>query len=123
MSLDKEIDDILRRVPVVTPSAMFANNVMNAIHKEARSAPPIKFPWKLALPGLSVWLGILIWAIASGVHGAVRDSLATSSEPDLSMARFFDLWQATHATWILYALIPSITVFKLSTRVRPSFGA
>ena len=122
MSLDKEIDDILRRAPVVIPSAAFASNVMNAIQKEARSGPPLAFPWKFALPGLSVWLGVLIWVIASGVLAAVRDSFATSSEPDFGMVRFLELWRATRATWILYALIPTVTIFKLSTRVRSNLA-
>ena len=123
MSLDKEIDDILRRAPVVIPSAAFASNVMNAIHKEACSAPPLAFPWKFALPGLSAWLGVLIWVIVSGVLASGRASYATSPEPDFGMVRFLELWRATHANWILYGLIPAVTVFKLSTRVRAGFGA
>jgi hypothetical protein len=50
---DEAIDRILGGEEDILPSSGFHASVMEAIHREAASPPPIPFPWKRAWPAFA----------------------------------------------------------------------
>ena len=61
---DEELDSILMKEDSLLPSSGFAASVMREIEQQAAEPSPIRFPWKLAIPGfaaIAVGFGILVW--------------------------------------------------------------
>ena len=56
----EDLDRILGSQGNIVPSSGFVGNVMNAIERAATTPPPIPFPWKYAVAGLTVWLIALV---------------------------------------------------------------
>jgi hypothetical protein len=79
------IDDILSEAPSAEPSPGFSARVMSAVRREARTQPPIAFPWArlaLGLAACGMWLALGYVALRGGDPERVR-ALARS-EPLLA---------------------------------------
>ena len=73
-----QIEQILANEKKIEPSPGFAHAVMSAVHREATSLPPLKFPWLRALPGfmaMLVALGAAMWNVA----GTLNDPAAATT--------------------------------------------
>ncbi len=53
---DRDIDRILSREEDIRVPADFTASVMDAVRRDAALPPPIPFPWRQALPGLTAAL-------------------------------------------------------------------
>lgn len=56
----------------IVPSSGFAVSVMEVIQQEAAAPEPILFPWKWALPGLVLCLGLIGYLLVSLVQQGAR---------------------------------------------------
>jgi hypothetical protein len=62
----EELDRILSTADDIVPSSGFAANVMDAVQRESSAPPPIRFPWRRAVPGFGLAAAL---AIASALTG------------------------------------------------------
>ena len=53
------IDRILATEEDLVPSSGFLASVMERVHDEAAAPAPIPFPWKRAIPGMLLAVGVL----------------------------------------------------------------
>jgi hypothetical protein len=79
--MEDGIDGILSRDHEIVPSNGFAARVMQAVRRETSEPPPIAFPWRRALPGLSAAAVALVTLLAFSGTGATghrgTDALGT----------------------------------------------
>jgi len=113
-----DLDRILSTEQEIIPSSGFAASVMDAVRREAEAPPPIPFPWKRALLGLSAACLALAWVF---VASFTQISQGTGDQPlppwylsalDLVLA----VCKNAGATWIILALVLSLASVKLSMR-------
>ncbi len=116
---DSDLDRILSKEEEILPSSGFAASVMETVQREAASPPPIPFPWKRALPGLSAaGLALVSLFVASILllgRGAISEPL-----PAEWSSWFASLLQASKtlgANWIALSLLLSLASVKLSMRL------
>jgi len=106
---DEEIDRILGGEEDILPSSGFRTSVMEAVHREATTPPPIPFPWKRAWPALA--------AAALALFGSAA-LLVKSSAAGLPV--FDALLPATEsigAPWIALAVLATAGSLLLSRRL------
>lgn len=116
---DRDLEDILGAEAQFEPSAGFTAAVMRAVHREATTPPPIRFPWVLALPGLMAWVLTLALAIAlplydSGPPAAPAFRLWLNFswiQPTL------DLLKHLEAGWIVLAVLLTIVCVGFPLRL------
>jgi hypothetical protein len=60
---DEALARILSNEDEVIPSSGFASSVMDAVRAEAAQPAPIPFPWKWALPGFAVCVGLIVYSV------------------------------------------------------------
>lgn len=115
---DDDIDRILSKEQEIIPSSGFLGSVMDAMQREA-TAPPIPFPWKRALPGLTAaglaLVSVLVASISLFIRGTVTQPLP--SELLSSFALIIGAWKTVGASWIVLALVLSLASVKLSRRL------
>lgn len=115
---DDDIDRILSKEQEIIPSSGFLGSVMDALQREA-TAPPIPFPWKRALPGLTAaglaLVSVLVATISLFIRGTVTQPLP--SELLSSFALIIGAWKTVGASWIVLALVLSLASVKLSRRL------
>jgi hypothetical protein len=82
---DDEIESILDGGDEILPSSGFAESVMEAVHRDVITLPPLAFPWRRAVPGIvallaAFWMAIWRFIVALN-NGDVQRSprRATSS--------------------------------------------
>jgi hypothetical protein len=114
---DDDIDSILSKEQDILPSSGFVGSVMEAVQREV-TAPPIPFPWKRALPGLSAAVLALAWALVAGISLFKR---GTGAEPLPSvflsfLAMIIETWKTVGANWITLALVLSLASVEFSRR-------
>ena len=113
-----EVDRSLSREQEIMPSSGFAASVMDAVQRQA-VAPPIPFPWKRALPGLSVGglalVSVLVISITLLVRGAAVQPLPANLVSELAL--MVEVWRTTGGSWIVLALVLSFISVKLSMRL------
>jgi hypothetical protein len=114
------IDAILAAEEELVPSSGFLATVMESVREEARTPPPIPFPWKRAIPGLLLAGGVFGWGgfeLIRSALSAVRELAFTP--PDLSATA----WRALDSTaWVALALAVSLLCWLLSRRMAGQSG-
>lgn len=112
-----DFDRILSKEEEILPSSGFAASVMEAVAREAAAPPPIPFPWKRALPGLTaVGLALVSIIVASILllhHGVPSQPLP--AEWHSALASLLQASKALGVNWIALALLLSLASVKLST--------
>lgn len=107
-----DIDDILTNENLISPSRDFLASVMRAVRRQAASLPPLKFPWRRALPG--------ILAMFVAIIRAIWDLVGFLSEPDVvagfkeQLHQFADLAAQFGVQWIVLAVVISVLSLMLS---------
>lgn len=113
-----DLDRILSKEAEIFPSSGFAASVMEAVAREAAAPPPIPFPWKRALPGLSA-AGLALVSIFVASILLLHHGVASQPLPAEWLSAFASLMQASKAlglNWIALALLLSLASVKLSMR-------
>lgn len=118
MELD-DIDRILSGEEEIAASSGFADSVMEAVRQEARAPAPIPFPWKRAMAGILVWIGVLAIAAVEFTRNlrmqpAQPDALANVIAGSLSSMKL--LW-AGGANWVVLALAVSWAALEFTRRL------
>ncbi len=109
------IDRILATEEELVPSSGFLASVMERVEQEAAAPAPIPFPWKLALPGIVLAVGVLGWGAVEVVRAAVPAVRAISlSTPQLSGTFAGPL---EDVGWVAMALGISLAASLLSRRL------
>ncbi|HTA44224.1 MAG TPA: hypothetical protein VK789_17365 [Bryobacteraceae bacterium] len=116
---DQELDDILGAEAQIEPTPGFTATVMRAVHREATTPPPIRFPWVLALPGVMAWGLTLVLVFAIPWY--------SSSPPPAPAFRFrfdfswvqsaLDSLRHLQAGWIMLAVILTIACVSFPLRL------
>lgn len=114
---DDDIDRILSKEQEIIPSSGFLGSVMDAMQREA-TAPPIPFPWKRALPGLTAAGLALVWVLVAGISLFIRGTVTQPLPSELlsSFALIIGAWKTVGASWITLALVLSLASVKFSRR-------
>jgi hypothetical protein len=102
------------------PSSGFVVSVMDAVRHEAAAPPPIPFPWKRALPGLSA-VGLAVVSVFVMGMRLFIGGTASLPLPARSPSEFGSIsegWKTVGASWIALALVLSFASVKLSMRFR-----
>jgi hypothetical protein len=97
----------------IAPSSGLVASVMDAIHSEATTPPPIPFPWKRALPGLAAAGAALVFLLT-----LVLRQVLNSAFP-LPHAAYVHIWKSPlvdAAGWSFLELVLSLILVKLSIR-------
>jgi len=115
---DDDLHRILSEEREIIPSSGFVTAVMDSVQREAVAPPPIPFPWKRALPGISVAALTLAPLVIATITLLTRGIPNQPLWPPLLLAlvAIFEVWKAVGATWIVLALVLSFASVKLSTR-------
>lgn len=107
-----DIDYILTNEKLITPSPDFLASVMRAVRRQAASLPPLKFPWRRALPG--------ILAMFVAIMRALWDLIGFLNEPDIlavfneQLHQFADLAAQFGVQWIVLAVAITVVSLMLS---------
>ena len=123
---DDELDRVLSETGEIVPSSGFVAFVMDAVHQEDATPAPIPFPWKWALPGLIVSLGLVVFFFVRFAHAGMRagydaaagmrvESLLSMPPQRLAAAPIF-----LGIEWSALALLVSFVVVRLSMRISTS---
>jgi hypothetical protein len=113
-----DLDRILATNEEMLPSSGFADSVMQAVRQEAATPPPIQFPWRQAIPGMSA----VVAAFASIALAFVHFLRAPAVTVDY-FAILSPLKQVVEAAvhfgvgWIAFALLLSLASVALSMRI------
>lgn len=68
-----KLDRILSAEEELVPSSGFAASVMDRVREEATATKPIPFPWKRALPGMTLAAAGLGWCAVKLVGAGLGD--------------------------------------------------
>ena len=113
-----DFDRILSKDQEIIPSSGFVVSVMDAVRRETDAPPPIPFPWKRALPGLSAAGFALVSVFIVGITLFIRGTVNQPLPPELlsSFALIIGAWNTLGASWITLALVLSLASVKFSKR-------
>jgi hypothetical protein len=103
------------------PSSGFLASVMDRVHDEARTPSPIPFPWKRAVPGAALAVGVFGWAAVEFVRQAipaVRTFSFSQSPISMPVSR-----PVEEAGWVALALVISLLSWLLSRRLAGQSGS
>jgi hypothetical protein len=114
------MDNILANEPELVPSSGFLASVMERVQEEAAAPPPIPFPWKRALPGMILALGVIGWGgVEFASHAMQSGATLTLHVPDLPVAVTQHLQQAG---WIAVACAASLASWLFARRLTGRSG-
>ncbi len=114
------MDNILANEPELVPSSGFLACVMERVHEEAAAPPPIPFPWKRALPGMILAVGVIGWGGVEFVRSAMQSGATlTLHAPDLPAAVTQHLQQAG---WVAVACAASLASWLFARRLAGRSG-
>lgn len=114
------IDHILATEEDLVPSSGFLASVMERVQDEAAAAAPIPFPWKRAIPGMLLAVGVLGWGGVELVRTALPAMHGISlSVPHISVALTRSL---EDVGWVAMALGISLVCSLLSRRLAGRTG-
>jgi hypothetical protein len=110
-----DIDQVLAHEKDISPSPDFLASVMRAVRREATSLPPLKFPWRRALPGFLatfVALARTIWDLVNFLRDAASYAVIKEQLDHLAaLAAGFGL------QWILLAAVVTVVSLALSLKL------
>ena len=112
----EELDRILASEEPLVPSSGFAAAVMEQVHEAAAAPPPLPFPWRRFLLGLSavfMLAGLCGWRLAASpmpaaLQAGFASALAAVAEPHVSLALGAPL-ASLAGTYLLVRLILGFT--------------
>jgi ABC-type sugar transport system substrate-binding protein len=114
------MENILANEPELVPSSGFLASVMERVQEEAAAPPPIPFPWKRAVPGMILAVGVIGWGGVEFASHAIQSGAAlTLHTPDLSAAVTQHLQQAG---WVAVACAASLASWFLARRLTGRAG-
>ncbi len=117
-NLDR-IEAILAAEEELIPSSGFLASVMENVQEEARTPPPIPFPWKRAVPGILLAVGVFGW---SGFE-LLRFGLPALGSISLILPHFSAIEQPLEQVgWVALALGVSLLSWLLSRRLAGRSG-
>lgn len=99
---DDEIDRILGGEEDILPSSGFHASVMEAIHREAATPPPIPFPWTRAWPAFVA--AVLALVVSAVLLPPDFDALLPAAK-------------SVGAPWIALAVLASVASLLFSRRL------
>ena len=115
------IDRILTTDDELIPSSGFLSAVMERVREEAAAPPPLPFPWKRAIPGMVVVVGVLGWSGFEVFRYAGPAALELQfALPQFSASAVHALEQAG---WTALALVVSLLSWFFSSRVIRGSGS
>jgi hypothetical protein len=109
------LDRILHAEVELAPSSGFVESVMDLVREEAAAPQPIPFPWKRALPGMTIGAAGLAWCAVKLVQAdvaEVRTPLLVRLHPAVFMS-----WPIESAGWVAAALGVSLLSWLLARRM------
>jgi hypothetical protein len=113
--IDAAIDRILASEEELIPSSGFTTSVMERIEQDSAVPPPILFPWKRAIPGILLSVGVFGWGGFEFVRlGVPALSSITVALPHLTAASMRPI---ESAGWVAMALGVSLVSWLLSRRL------
>jgi hypothetical protein len=114
------IDQILATEEPLIPSSGFLASVMKSVHEEARTPARIPFPWKRAIPGILLAVGVFGWGAVELVRQSIPAVKALAlSQFHLSVTVERPLEQIG---WVALALALSLASWLLSRRLAGQSG-
>ncbi len=123
---NNNFDRVLAQEGNIVPSSGFVARVMDAVEQEATAPPPIRFPWKRALPGLAACLTLAAVLIVNFTAGMARSS-GNAFRPATSDRLLPILHQIASGSgtlaltaWFVIALLLSLGTMQLSMRMAGS---
>ncbi len=118
--IERSIERILAAEEDIVPSSGFLASVMGSVEAEARMPAPIPFPWKRAIPGILLAVGVFGWGAFAFIREAIRELGSVAlSQPHLSLAAERPL---EPALWVGLALVLSLASWLLSRRLAGESG-
>lgn len=115
------INIVLAAEEQLVPSSGFAASVMDRVHEEARIPAPLPFPWKRAIPGIGLAVGVFGWAAVEFLKQAIPAARAFSFA-QLPFA--MPVSRPVEETgWVLFALVVSLISWILSRRLAGLSGS
>jgi hypothetical protein len=112
---DDEIESILAGGDEILPSSGFAASVMEAVHQEVITPPPLAFPWRRAAPGMVALLaafGMAIWRFIVALNNATSNVLLDEQLRQLSAVGTRSAIQ-----WVIVAIAVTIVSVLLPLRL------
>jgi hypothetical protein len=109
---DELLDRILATEEELVPSSGFAASVMERIREEAAAPQPIPFPWKQAVPGIVLAVGVFGW----GAVELTRRAISTAhNAPSISLHFPVSMLRPAEGIgWVALALGASLASWLLS---------
>ena len=124
----EEMDRVLARdAEGVRASPRLAVAVMTAVRHEAKTPPPIPFPWTRAAPGIVAALLLVVFAVASLVSAPSAEAppsrapvaIERVAEVTAKVEDFVASWDARSATiWLVVATLSAVPVLAPLVLVR-----
>jgi hypothetical protein len=114
------IEAILAAEEELIPSSGFLASVMESVQEEARLPQPIPFPWKLAVPGILLVLGVFGWGGFELLRLGLPVLGSISLAPPHLTAAFEQPFE--QAGWVALALGVSLLSWLLSRRLAGRSG-
>lgn len=114
------LDRILADDEELMPSSGFLASVMQRVQEEARAPVPIPFPWRRAIPGIVLVVGVFGWAavqFARQAIPAIRNISLTQRDFTLNLSH-----PVQEAGWIAFALVISLASWLYSRRLTGEHG-
>ena len=120
LNKNDRIDRILASDDELIPSSGFLSAVMESVHKEAATPPPIPFPWRRFVPCIVLALGVFGWS----AFEAFRYLRSAARQVSLSQLQFSPAagHQLASAGWIALALVVSLLCWLLARRIAGTSG-
>lgn len=107
---EDRLEAILTAEEPITPPTYFLSSVMEAVHRDRDSLPPLPFPWPRWVLGLGSSLTLAGVAVALAPEGAGGAHLFWSAFPSAGLAAL----AGSHATWGLLAGMVSAMLVRFS---------
>ena len=111
----ENLDRILASEEELAPSSGFAASVMDRLRQEAAAPEPIPFPWKRALPGMTIALAGLVWCAVKLIEMGIAEA-ATPVSVRLHPGAAMTL-PLQSAGWVAAALGVSLLSWLLARRM------
>jgi hypothetical protein len=110
--IETKIEQILAAEEGLIPASGFLASVMERVQQEAAAPPPIPFPWKRAIPGILLAIGVFVWSAVEMIHLGLPALRSLPLTPQHLPAAL--LPPVESAGWVALALGASLASWLLS---------